>query len=124
MLDLKTMKRQAWSSWEVIGSLIFVEMGKGLWLFEFENTKEAKRILRDGTRRIGGFSIFLKKWAKKDGCITKRDIKEVAWDKLIGLPVHLWSRSIIRRIGDRCGGFLAMDEDTTFLSDSDGLESG
>ena len=79
MPDLKAMKRQAWSSWEVIGSLNVVEMGKGLWLFEFENTKEAERILKVGTRRIGGFSIFLKKWVKEDGCITERDIKEVAW---------------------------------------------
>ena len=92
-------------------------MGKGLWLFEFENTKEAERILRDGSRRIGGFSFFLKKWAREDGCITERDIKEVAWVRLIGLPVHLWSCPILRRIGDCCGGFLAMDEDTTFLSD-------
>ena len=61
MSDLKTIMRQAWSSWEVIGSLNVVEMGKGLWLFEFDNTKEAKRILKAGNRRIGVFSIFLKK---------------------------------------------------------------
>ena len=41
MPDLKTIKRKAWSSWEVIGSLNVVEMGKGLWLFKFDNTKEA-----------------------------------------------------------------------------------
>ena len=117
MPDLKTIKRQAWSSWEVIRNLNVVEMGKGLWLLEFDNTKEAERILRVGNRRLGGFSIFLKKWTKEDGCITKRNIKEVAWVRLIGLPVHLWSRSIMRRISDRCGGFLAMDDDTTFLSD-------
>ena len=92
-------------------------MGKGLWLFEFDKTKEAERILRFGTRRIGGFSIFLKEWAKEDGCFTERDIKDVAWVRLIGLPVHLWSRPILRRIGDRCSDFLAMDEDMTFLSD-------
>ena len=61
MLDLKTMKRQAWSSWEVIGNLNVVEMGKGLWLFEFDNTKKVERILRVSTRRIGGFFISLKK---------------------------------------------------------------
>ena len=76
MPNLKTIKRRAWSSWEVTGSLNVVEMGKGLWLFEFDNTKEAKRILRVGNKR--GFSIFLKKWTKEDGCITERNIKEVA----------------------------------------------
>ena len=92
-------------------------MGKGLWLFEFDNKNEAERILRVGTRNLGGFSIFLKKWAKEDICETERNFEEMAWVRLIGLPAHLWSRPILRRIGDRCGGFLAMDEDTTFLSD-------
>ena len=89
MPDLKTIKRRAWSSWEVIGNLNVVEMRKGLWLFEFDNTKEAERILRVGNRRLGGFSIFLKKWTKEDGCIIERNIKEVAWVRLIGLLIHL-----------------------------------
>ena len=115
--ELKTIKRRVWCTWEVRGSLNVVEMGKGLWLFEIDNKKEAERILRGGTRNLGGFSIFLKKWAKEDGCKTERNFEEVAWVRLIGLSTHLWSRLILRRIGDRCGGFLAMDEDTTFLSD-------
>ena len=89
--------------------------GKMALLFEFDNKKEAERILRGGTRK--GFSIFLKKWAKEDGCKTKRNFEGVAWVRLIGLPAHLWSRPILRRIGDHCGGFLAMDEDMTFLFD-------
>ena len=124
MLDLKTIKRREWSSGEVIGNLNVVEVGKGLWLFEFDNTKEVARILRVSNRRLGSFSIFLKKWTKEDGCITKRNIKEVAWFRLIGLLVHLWSRSILRRIGERCGGFLPMDEDTNSCPISDGLEYG
>ena len=111
--DLKTIKRRVWSAWEVRGGLNVVE----LWLFEFDNAKEAKRILRGGTRKLWGFSIFLKKWTKEDGCISEKNFKEAAWVKLIGLPIQLWSRPILRRIGDRCSGFLAMDEDTTFLSD-------
>ena len=40
-----------------------------------------------------------------------------AWVRLVGLPVHLWSRYILKRIEDSCGGFLAMDEDIAFLSE-------
>ena len=49
--------------------------------------------------------------------VSQRIFKEVAWVRLIGLPVHLWSRPILRRTGDRCGGFLAMDKDMAFMSD-------
>ena len=50
-----------------------MEMGKGLWIFELERTKEAQRILRDGTRKLEGFSISLKKWSKETGCNIGRD---------------------------------------------------
>ena len=65
MPDLKAIKRRAWSAWEVIGNLNVVEMGKGLWFFEFDNAKEAERILRVGTRRLGGFLSFLRNGLKK-----------------------------------------------------------
>ena len=117
MPDLKTIKRRAWPAWEVRGSLNVEEMGKVRWLFEFDNEKEAKRILRIGTRKLGGWAISLKRWTREDGCITDKNIKEAAWVRLIGLPIRLWGCPILRRIGDRCGSFLAMDEDTTFLFD-------
>ena len=51
MLDLKTLRRPAWSSWEIKGSLYVVEMGKEPWLLEFDSIKEAEGILKDDTRR-------------------------------------------------------------------------
>ena len=58
MQELKIIKRRVWYTWEVRGNLNVVEMGKGLWLFEFNNTKEAERILRVGTRNLGVFFLY------------------------------------------------------------------
>ena len=33
--------------------------------------------------------------------------------RVVGLPLHFWSREVFRKIGDCCGGFVAVDEDTT-----------
>ena len=33
-----------------------------------------------------------------------------------GLPLHLWSREVFKRIGETCGGFIAIDEKTIFFS--------
>ena len=41
--------------------------------------------------------------------------KEV-WVRVVGLSVHLWSRNVLKKTGDECGGFIAMDEDTTSLA--------
>ena len=42
-------------------------------------------------------------------------MEKEAWVRLVGLPIHLWSCYILKRIENGCGGFLAVDEDTTFL---------
>ena len=39
------------------------------------------------------------------------------WVRLLGLPLHLWSHLILKRIGDKCGGFDAVDENTESLND-------
>ena len=35
---------------------------------------------------------------------------------MVGLPVHLWTQEMLKKLGDECGGFVAVDEDTTFKS--------
>ena len=35
--------------------------------------------------------------------------------RVLGLPLHLWSQEVLKKIGDCCGGFVAVDDDTTFL---------
>ena len=40
-----------WSAWDVKGSPNVVEMGKRLWIFKFDNKKEADRILMVGSRK-------------------------------------------------------------------------
>ena len=34
----------------------------------------------------------------------------------MGLPVHLWSKKLLKRIGECCGGFIAVDESTRFMT--------
>ena len=35
----------------------------------------------------------------------------------MGLPISLWSPEILRRVGDVCGGFITVDENTRSMRD-------
>ena len=111
----KTLKGRTWSAWELKGSLNVIILGKGMWLIEFDSKKEVDMILREGSRNLGNFSFSLEKWSEEVGCMMGTEEEAEAWVRIIGLPVHLWSRSILRKIDDSCRGFLAVDEDTTFM---------
>ena len=36
--------------------------------------------------------------------------------RVVGLPLHLWSREVFRKIGNGCEGFIVVDEDMNSLS--------
>ena len=115
--DLKSLKQRAWQTWKVTGSLTMEELRRGLWLFGFESPNEARRILREGTGCFGGLPISFREWGKEVGCMDGSERCKSVWVRLLGLPLHLWSRPILKRIGDRCGGFVAEDENTEFRID-------
>ena len=84
-------------------------MGKGCALMEFEIVEEAKRVLASGVRSVGGIQLGLEKWSPNFGCSLEGEDSKEAWVRILGLPISLWVPSIMRRVGEACGGFLGID---------------
>ena len=36
--------------------------------------------------------------------------------RVVGLPLHMWSREVFKKIGDGCGGFIVVDKDIAFFT--------
>ncbi|RVW71875.1 hypothetical protein CK203_058388 [Vitis vinifera] len=56
----------------------------------------------------------------RDSCLNLRhqdSFANEAWVRVVGLPLHLWSREVFKRIDDGCGGFVAVDEDIDSLTE-------
>ena len=48
-------------------------------------------------------------WNPRSGCLEEGELRNQAWVRILGLPISLWVPSILRRVGEVCGGFLAID---------------
>ena len=46
------------------------------------------------------------------GCLCKDSSTNEVWVRVVGLPLHLWSTEVLKRIGDGCGGFVVADENS------------
>ena len=112
-----SVRRWAITKWNIKNSFAVVNLGRGLWLFEFESKEEVDRVLMYGKRRFGTNLVHLSTWGEDMGCSSQGNSKEKAWVRVVGLPVHLWSRKVMEKIGDACGGFLAVNEDTDKLDE-------
>ena len=52
----------------------------------------------------------------KTGCFRQGTSIKEAWVRVVGLPLHMWSREVFKKIGNGCRAFIAVDEDTAFFT--------
>ncbi|RVX02423.1 hypothetical protein CK203_031204 [Vitis vinifera] len=66
---------------------------------------------------VPGVSLNLQKWRPECGCLQEGNKRSEAWVRVLGLPVSMWERDTLKRIGDACGGFIDVDHQTEMLED-------
>ncbi|KAL6328022.1 hypothetical protein AAG906_033289 [Vitis piasezkii] len=87
-------------------------MEKNRVLLEFEILGEAIRVMSAGNRSFGGAHLGLERWNPRIGCSEEGEITNEVWVRIVGLPLSLWNTTILRRVGEECGGFIAVDPRT------------
>ena len=110
--DLRGWKTQLARIWSLKGNLGLAKMERGKVLMEFEFLIEAEQVSKLGSISFGGLFLRLEKWRPETGCLREWEKSSEAWVRVVSLPVSLWMRDILRRIGETCGGFLAVDYQT------------
>ena len=113
---LSSLKRWAFESWLLKGDLRISGLGGALVLFEFKNKCEANMVLLRGCRRFEDREFILQRWGPEVGCTWNESHAKEGWVRVVGLPLHLWSREVFKRIGECCGGYVVVDKETTFFS--------
>ena len=73
---------------------------------------EARKVFAAGKRLVGGIQVELELWSPSFECLEEGEIRKEVWVRVKGLPLSLWVPTILRRVGDECGGFEAMDPST------------
>ena len=107
--ELEVWFREAWRLNEGVKLAV---LNEELLLLELKSPEKAKRVFESGRRSFNGGVLQLDWWSPESGCIRSKGSVQEAWIRVVGLPLHLWTTEIFRKIGDECGGFVAVDEDT------------
>ena len=107
--ELETWFRAVWRLNEKVR---IMGLNEDLLFLEFNSPEQAKRVLESGRKSFKGGVLQLDWWSPETGCLRSRGVEQEAWIRVVGLPLHLWSLEILRRIGDVCGGFVDIDKET------------
>ncbi|RVX07796.1 putative ribonuclease H protein [Vitis vinifera] len=114
--NLDCLKLWGRSLWNLKGGVRFSYLGGTYFLAEFELAEEAERVLRRGNRRVQDKHFQLERWGLEAGCFRHGVHKNLCWVRAVGLPLNFWNQEVFRKLGDSCGGLVAVDEDTTNFS--------
>ncbi|TMW93267.1 hypothetical protein EJD97_011942, partial [Solanum chilense] len=60
-----------------------------------------------------GRKLTLEWWSPVAGSKLTSKKSDHKWIKVFGIPLHAWSSETFQFIGDKCGGYVGVDEDTT-----------
>ena len=61
--------------------------------------------------------VRLEHWSPRSGCWAEEEERKEVWVRIVGLPISLWSPEILKRVGDECGGFITVDEQTKSMGE-------
>ena len=105
---------EAWfrDAWGLNEEAMLTVLNDDLVLLEFNSPENAKWVLESGKRNFKGGVLQLDWWSPESGCTRSKGCLQEAWIRVVGLPLHLWTPEILRKLGDACGGFVAADEVT------------
>ncbi|XP_034685466.1 uncharacterized protein LOC117914301 [Vitis riparia] len=115
--DLENLGWEMAKAWGLKGKMGVASLGKGRVLLELEFAEEARRVLLSGNKAVGGVQLDLERWNPRSGCLEEGEARKEVWVRILGLPISLWVSSVLRKVGDACGGFLDIDPQMESMED-------
>ena len=105
---------EAWfkDAWRLNMGVKLADLNEDLLTLEFDSPEKAKWVLESGRRSFKGGVLQLEWWRPEAGCLRCKDSVQEVWIRVVGLPLHLWKPETLRKLGDVCGGFVALDKNT------------
>ena len=103
--------------WKLKGRIAIHPLNQNLFFMGFELSEEARWVMENDNRSCRGGVMQLEWWTSYSGCNGVRDQENEVWIRVVGFPLHLWTGEMLKKVGDNCGGFVALDEGTTSKTD-------
>ncbi|CAN1189146.1 hypothetical protein LINPERHAP2_LOCUS39720 [Linum perenne] len=105
-----TFRSWAERNWGISALTRIVKLGDDLYLLECSSQEEVSRICSLRRCQYGSSRILLDVWTSIAGCTSVLGQQKLVWVQVQGIPLHLRSEDLFRKIGELCGGFINFDE--------------
>ena len=115
-MEISSIRNWGKRRWNLRKGVKVMKLGEPFFLLEFEDEGEVERVLNRGMCQFKDKLLHLERWSEEAGCLQVGSQTKEVWVRVVGFPLHCWSEELFTRIGDCCGGFVEVDEETKNLS--------
>jgi hypothetical protein len=81
-------------------------IGKGFFVFIFENPEDRGLIFRNGPFFMGAQGLYLNKWTPDFDPTQDVPSAVPVWVRLPHLPLHCWNKKSLQNIGNALGKYI------------------
>ena len=113
--EMASFRKRGERFWNFKKGVKVLKLGGAFFLLEIED-EEAERVLKRGMCRYKDKLLHLERWSEEAGCLCLGSSAKEVWVRVVGLPLHCWSGEVFKKIGDCCGGFVEVNEETKKFS--------
>ena len=93
--------------WKTSSRAIGADLGQGLFQFQFANAADMELVLEKRPYHFAKWMVILQKWEPTTSATFPSQIP--FWIRVHGVPLHLWSEDILRRMGEDLGFYQGSD---------------
>ena len=94
-----TRELESWARtvWKLKRGIMVAFLNMDRMLFEFDFWEESNRVLERGSNLFRGGVLGLERWSPNSGYVKRKNLASETWVRVVGLPLHLWTRETLRR---------------------------
>ncbi|CAN1146386.1 hypothetical protein LINPERHAP2_LOCUS15218 [Linum perenne] len=98
--------------WAVRGQVRITDMGAGFFTARFDSSEDYRQALLEGPWKIREHYIVPCMWQEGFDPCTDTLSQTLVWVCLPGLPLEFFTKTLLRRIGDKIGKLVRIDSTT------------
>lgn len=115
-VNYRMIENKAKRDWARSGSVKVIDMPRGFLAVHFGSNEDYKHALFEGPWMIADHYLLVQRWRPNFLNSAKKESKVAVWVRIPELPLELYNKTFLERVGNALGSFLKMDHLTSIQS--------
>lgn len=115
-VNFRMIENKVKRDWARSGSVKVIDMPRGFFAIHFGSDEDYTHALFEGPWMIADHYLLVQRWRPNFLSSAKKESKVAVWVRIPELPLELYNKTFLERVGNALGTFLKMDHLTSIQS--------